>query len=150
MVHDVGTHTYEKVTDVPDGVFLSVAGAVGDTIVAIRRSTGESLATFSLLDTRTWQERPTGLDRGSGMAVARDGARAAIFRSDDAMSEVILRSRRAGQPHGAPVLLPGRISGVAWSPNGRALAVSTMAEEPVAGSPSDRRGRYRLSILEAP
>jgi hypothetical protein len=149
FVHDVGTHTYEKVTDVPDGVFLSVAGAFGDTIVAIRRSTGESLATFSLIETRTWQETPTALDRGSGIAITNDGARAAIFRSHDIMSEVIIRSRRAGQPHGAPVLLPGRITGTAWSPNGRALAISTMAEEPVAGSPNDRRARYRLSILEA-
>jgi hypothetical protein len=150
MVHDIGTHTYEKVTDVPDGVFLSIAGAFGDTLLVIRRSSGENLATFPLIETRTWQEAPSGLDRGTGVAVTKDGARAAIFRSDDVMSEVILRSRRSGLPHGAPVLLPGRISGAAWSPNGRALAVSTMAEEPVAGSPNDRRSRYRLSVLESP
>jgi hypothetical protein len=149
-VHDLGTHTYEKVTDVPDGVFLTVAGAFGDTVVAVRRPGGERLATFSLFDTPTWTERPTGLTRGSGIAVTRDGARAVIFRSDDVMSEVIIRSRRAGVPHGAAVLLPGRISGAAWSPNGRALAVSTMAEEPVAGSPNDRQARYRLSVIEPP
>jgi hypothetical protein len=150
MVHDVGTHTYDKVTDVPDGVFLTVAGTFGDTLIAARRSASESRATFSLIDTRSWQERPTDLPRGSSIAVTRDGARAAIFRSDDVMSEVIIRSRRAGEPHGAPALLPGRISGAAWSPNGRALAVSTMAEEPLPGSPNDRRARYRLSILEPP
>jgi hypothetical protein len=150
FVHDVGTHTYEKVTDVPDGVFLSFADAFGDTLVAVRRSAGENLATFPFIDTRTWRETPTDLDRGTGIAVTRDGSRAAILRSDDIMSEVIIRSRRAGQPHGAPVLVSGRVSGVAWSPNGRALAVSTMAEEPVAGSPNDRRARYRLSIIESP
>lgn len=149
-VHDLGTHTYEKVTDVPDGVFLTVAGAFGDTIVAARRSSGETLATFSLFDMNRWQETPSELTRGSGIAVARDGARAAIVRSDESLSEVIIRSRRPGVPHGAPVLLPGRISGAAWSPNGRALAVSTMAEEPVAGSPNDRRARYRLSVAEPP
>jgi hypothetical protein len=149
-VHDLGTHTYEKVTDVPDGVFLTVAGAFGDTIVAARRSSGENLATFSLFDMNRWQETPSGLTRGSGIAVARDGARAAIVRSDESMSEVIIRSRRASIPHAAPVLIPGRISGAAWSPNGRALAVSTMAEEPVAGSPNDRRARYRLSVAEPP
>jgi hypothetical protein len=149
-VHDLGTHTYEKITDVPDGVFLTVAGAFGDTIVAVRRGGGENLATFSLFDTRAWQERPTGLTRGSSIAITRDGARAVIFRSDDVMSEVIIRSRRAGVPHAAPVLLPGRISGAAWSPNGRALAVSTTAEEPVAGSPNDRRARSRLSVVEPP
>lgn len=149
-VHDLGLHTYEKVTDVPDGVFLHVADAFSDTVVVMRRTGGETLATFSLFDTRTWQERPTGLTRGSSIAVTRDGARAVIFRSDDVMSEVIIRSRRAGVPHGAPVLLPGRISGAAWSPNGRALAVSTTAEEPVAGSPNDRRARDRLSVVEPP
>jgi hypothetical protein len=149
-VHDLGTHTYERVTDAPDGVFLTAVDAFGDTVVAVRRSGGEHLATFSLFDTRTWQEGPTGLTRGSGIAVTRDGARAVIFRSDDVMSEVIIRSRRAGVPHGAPVLLPGRISGAAWSPNGRALAVSTSAEEPVTGSPNDRRARYRLSVVEPP
>jgi hypothetical protein len=149
-VHDLGTHTYERVTDVPDGVFLTIAGAFGDTIVAVRRTGGESLAAFSLVDTRTWQESPSGLTRGSSIAVTRDGARAVIFRSDDVMSEVIIRSRHAGVPHGAPVLLPGRISGAAWSPNGRALAVSTAAEQPVAGSPNDRRAHYRLSVVEPP
>ena len=149
-VHDVGTHTYETVTDVPDGVFLTVGGAFGDTIVAVRRSGGESLATFSLIDTRTWQGSPSGLTRGTSITVTRDGARAVIFRSDDVMSEVIIRSRRAGVPQAAPVLLPGRVSGAAWSPNGRALAISTMAEEPVAGSPNDRRARYRLSVVESP
>lgn len=150
MIHDLGTHTYEKVTDVPDGVFLSVAGAFGDTVVAVRRSGSENLATFSLLDTQRWSETPSGLTRGSGIAVTSDGARAVIFRSDDVMSEVIIRSRRTGAPHAAPVLLPGRISGAAWSPNGRALAVSTMAEETVEGSPNDRRARYRLSVIEQP
>jgi hypothetical protein len=148
-VHDLGTHASEKITDVPDGVFLSVAGAVGDTVVAVRRSGGESLATFSLFDTQRWQETPSGLTRGSGIAVARDGARAAIFRSDESMSEVIIRSRRGGVPHGGPVLLPGRISGAAWSPNGRALAVSTIAEEPMQGS-RNIRTVYRLSLVEAP
>ena len=149
-VHDLGTHTYEKVTDVPDGVFLTVAGAFGDTLVAGRRHGSENLVTFSLFDMRTWRETPTGLTRGSGIAVTRDGAQAVIFRSDDVMSEVIIRSRRAGIPHAAPVLLPGRISGAAWSPNGRALAVSILAEEPVAGSPNDRQARYRLSVVESP
>jgi hypothetical protein len=149
-VHDLGTHTYEKVTDVPDGVFLTVAGAFGDTVVAVRRSGGENLATFSLFDTPSWRETPSGLTRGTSIVVTRDGARAAVFRSDDALSEVIIRSRRAGVPHGAPVLLPGRISGAAWSPNGLALAVSTTAEEPIAGSPNDRRARYRLSVVEPP
>jgi hypothetical protein len=148
-VHDVGTHTYDKITDVPDGVFLTVAGAFGDTVVVIRRSGDENLATFSLFDTRAWHETPSGLTRGSGIAVTKDGARAVVFRSDDVMSEVIIRSRR-GAPHGAPVLLPGRITGAAWSPNGRALAVSTMAEEPLASSPNDRRARYRLSVVEPP
>ena len=148
-VHDLGTHTYEKVTDVPDGVFLTVAGAFADTAVGVRRSSGESLATFSLFDTRTWQERPAGVTRGTSIAVTRDGARAVIFRSDDVMSEVIIRSRRASVPHAAPVLLPGRISGAAWSPNGRALGVSTMAEESIEGSPN-LRTVYRLSVVEAP
>jgi hypothetical protein len=147
-VHDVGTHTYEKVSDVPDGVFLTVAGAFEDTVVAVRRTGGENLATFSLFDTRTWQERPTGLPRGSGIAVTKDGARAVIVRSDDVMSEVIIRSRRAGVPHGAPVLLPGRISGAAWSPNGRAIAVSTMADEPIEGSSGGLRASYRLLVIE--
>lgn len=150
MVHDLGTHTYEKVTNVPDGVFLSVAGVFGDTVVVVRRSGGENLAPFSLLDTQRWSETPSGLTRGSGIAVTGDGARAAIVRSDDIMSEVMIRSRRPDAPHAAPVLIPGRISGAAWSPNGRALAVSTMAEEAVEGSPNDRRAQYRLSVIEHP
>jgi hypothetical protein len=147
-VHDLGLHTYEKVTDVPDGVFLHAADAFSDTVVAVHRSGGENLATFSLLDTRTWHEAPTGLTRGSGIAVTRDGARAVILRSDDIMSEVIIRSRRAGVPHGAPVLLPGRISGAAWSPNGRALAITTTAEAPIDGSSRDLRTAYRLFVIE--
>ena len=148
IVHDLGTHRNEKVTNAPDGVFLSVAGAFGDTIVVARRVAGENLATFALLDAIRWQETPTGLAEGSTAAVSRDGSRVAVLRADNPMSEVIIRSRRAGAPHGAPVLIPGRISGAAWSPNGGALAVSTMAEEPVEGSSGDLRATYRLFVLE--
>lgn len=147
-VHDLGTHTYEKVTDVVDGVFLDLAGALTDTIVVRRRTTGDTLSTFSLFDTRAWQETPTGLPPGSSIAVTRDGLRAAILRANDAMSEVIIRSRRAGAPHGAPVFIAGRITGAAWSPNGRALAVSTLAEEQVPGSSGDLRTTYRLFVIE--
>ena len=147
-VHDLGTHTYEKVTDVPDGVFLELLGAFGDTVLARRRATGDSAATFSLLDARTWLETPSGLPTGSTAAVSRDGARAAVLRSNDTMSEVIVRSRRPGVPHAAPLFIPGRVTGAAWSPNGRMLAISTMQEEPVAGSPNDRRAVYRLSVVE--
>jgi hypothetical protein len=144
-IHDLGTHTNEKVTDVPDGVFLTVAGTFGDTIVVGRRHGGEHLATFSLIDTRTWQEKPIGLTRGSSIAVTRDGARAVIFRSDDVLSEVMIRSRRAEVPHAAPLLVSGRISGAAWSPNGQALAVTTTAEE---GSSGEVRATYRLFVIE--
>jgi len=148
-VHDIGTHTYEKVTDVPDGVFLTVSGAFGDTVVVARRSSGETLATFSLVDTRAWRETSSGLTRGTSIAVTRDGARAAILRSDAALSEVIIRSRAPRAPHAAPVLISGRITGAGWSPNGRALAISTMAEEPVNGS-GNIRAVYRLSVITAP
>ena len=150
IVHDLGTHTNQKVTSAADGEFLSVVSAFGDTVVVARRVAGQDLATFVLLDATRWQEMPTGLPEGSIIAVSRGGAAAAILRADDAMTEVLIRSRRPDVPHAAPVLLPGRVSGAAWSPNGRALAVSTMAEEPVAGSPNDLRAQYRLSVVEAP
>lgn len=150
IVHDLGTHTSQKVTNAPDGVFLSVAGVVADTIVVVRRVAGEDVATFSVFDATTWEETPAAFPGGSTIAISRDGSRAAILRSDNVMSEVLIRSRRPGSPQGAPIYIPGRISGAAWSPNGRALAISTMAEEPVAGSPSDLRARYRLSVVEAP
>ena len=149
-VHDVGTHRYDKVTDVPDGVFLSVAGAFGDTVIATRRVTGDSLATFSLFDSRTWSEVRSTLPRGTSIAASPDGARVAVFRSDGAFSQVLIRSRQPGTPSAAPVLLPGRITGAAWSPNGLALAVSTMAEERVEGTTADLRTVYRLSVIEAP
>jgi hypothetical protein len=147
-VHDLGTHTYEKVTDVPDGTFLYLEGALADTVVARRRTTGDTLSTFSLLDTRAWQEFPTNLPAGSSIAIARDGLRAAVLRSNDPMSEVIVRSRRAGTPHGAPVFIPGRITGAAWSPNGRTLAVSTVADEQIPGTSGDRRTTYRLFVVD--
>lgn len=148
-VHDVGTHSYEKVTDVPDGVFLGlISELTTDTVVVRRRTTGDTLSTFSLLDTRTWQEAPTNLPAGSSIAVARDGLRAAVLRSNDTMSEVIVRSRRSGTPHAAPVFIPGRITGAAWSPNGRSLAVSTLAEDQIPGTPGDLRTTYRLFVIE--
>ena len=147
-VHDLGTHAYEKVTDVPDGVFLDLAGALTDTVVVRRRTTADTLSTFSLLDTRAWQETPTGLPPGSSIAVTRDGLRAAVLRANDAMSEVVIRSRRAGAPHAAPVFIAGRITGAGWSPNGRALAVSTVAEEHIPGSSGDLRTTYRLFVIE--
>lgn len=147
-VHDLGTHTYEKVTDVPDGVFLDLMGELTDTVVVRRRTTGDTLATFSLFDTRMWQETPTGLPAGSSIAVARDGLRAAVLRSNDAMSEVIIRSRRPGTSHAAPVFIQGRVTGAAWSPNGRSLAVSTVAEEQISGTSGDLRTTYRLFVIE--
>ena len=151
IVHDLGTHTNQKVTNAPDGVFLSVAAAFADTIVVARRVAGRGASRRSRCSTPPGgRRRRLELPEGSTIAVSRDGSRVAVLRADDAMSEVIIRSRRPGVPHAAPVLIPGRISGAAWSPNGRALAVSTMAEEPVAGSPNDRRARYRLSVVEAP
>jgi hypothetical protein len=73
-----------------------------------------------------------------------------VFRSDNVLSQVLIRSRQAGAPSAAPLLIPGRVTGAAWSPNGRALAVSTMAEEPVEGTPGEVRTVYRLSVIEAP
>ncbi|MDQ4079725.1 MAG: hypothetical protein M3125_03130 [Gemmatimonadota bacterium] len=148
-VHDLGTHTYEKVTDVSDGTFLDLAGELPDTIVVRRRTTGDTLWTFSLFDTRTWEERPTALPRGSSIAVAQGGLRAAVLRPNDRMSEVIIRSRRAGTPDAAPVFIPGRITGTAWSPNGRSFAVSTLAEAQVPGTPGDLQTTYRLFVIES-
>jgi hypothetical protein len=147
-VHDLGTHSYEKVTDVPDGTFLDIAGELTDTIVVRRRVTGDTLWTFSLFDTRMWQETPTGLPRGSSISVTADGLRAAVLRANDPMSEVIIRSRRPRAPHTTPVFIPGRITGAAWSPNGRALAVTTLAEERIPGSSADLRTTYRLFVIE--
>ena len=149
-LHDLGTHQFDLVTSVPDGTFLDPVAAWGDTILALRRLSGDTLATFSLFDARNWSETPSGLPRGTGIAASRDGAWAAVFRSDDLLSQVLIRSRRPGVPSAAPLLIPGRVTGAAWSPNGRALAVSTMAEEPVEGRPGDVRAVYRLSVIDAP
>lgn len=148
-VHDVGTHQFERVTSIDDGVFLEPVVAWDDTILVMRRVVGDTLATFSLFDARTWNESRSALPRGSGTAATREGERVVVFRSDDVLSQVLIRSRRPGDPHGAPVLIPGRITGAAWSPNGRALAISTMAEEPVEGSPNDRRAVTRLLVIES-
>jgi hypothetical protein len=149
-VHDLGTHTYDKVTDVPDGVFLAFAGMFADTVVAVRRSAGDSLATFSLFDSRTWSETRPALPRGTAIRMSGDGRYAAVFRSDNTLSQVLVHPREAGAAPVAPVLIPGRITGAAWAPNGRALAVSTMAEERIEGTAGDLRSIYRLSLIEAP
>jgi hypothetical protein len=149
-VHDLGTHTYEKVTDVPDGVFLRFAGAFGDTVIAVRRLTDDTLATFTLFDSRTWSDTMTALPRGTNLVASASGERVAVLRSDNALSQVLIRSRRPGTPSAAPILIPGRVTGAAWSPNGRSLAVSTMAEEPVEGRPGDVRAVYRFSVIEPP
>ena len=149
-VHDLGTHQFERVTSMADGVFLEAVAAWGDTILAVRRVVGDTLATFSLFDARTWNESRSALPRGTGITATDDGGRVAVFRSDDVLSQVLIRSRRPGDPHGAPVLIPGRITAAAWSPNGRALAVSTRAEERIEGTPGDLRAVYRLSVVEAP
>lgn len=149
-VHDLGTHRFDRVTSVYEGVFLEPVAAWADTVLAARRRSGDTLATFSLLDSRTWAETPSELPRGTGIAVSGDGERVAVFRSDNLLSQLLIRSRRPGSPSAAPLLIPGRVTGAAWSPNARALAVSTMAEEPVDGRPGDVRGVYRLSVIEAP
>jgi hypothetical protein len=149
-VHDLGTHEFDRATSVPDGVFLEPVAAWGDTILALRRRAGDTLATFSLFDTRAWAETTSALPRGTGVAVTRDGERAAVFRSDNVLSQILIHSRRPGTPSAAPVLIPGRVTGAAWSPNGRALAVSTMAEERIEGTAGDIRTVYRLSVIEPP
>ena len=149
-LHDLGTHQFALVTSMPDGAFVQPVAAWGDTILAIRRLSGDTLATFSLFDTRNWTEIPSGLPRGTGIATSRDGEQVAVFRSDNLFSQVLIRSRRPGAPSAAPLLMPGRVTGSAWSPNGRALALSTMAEEPVDGRPGDVRAVYRLSVITAP
>jgi len=150
VLFDRATHQLDRVTSVPDGVFLEPLGAWSDTVLAIRRSIGDSLATFSLFDSRAWSETNAPLPRGTGAAVNTNGSSVAVFRSDDIFSQVLIRARRASVPHAAPVLIPGRITGAAWSPDGRSLAVSTMADEPVEGSPNDRRTVYRLSVVQSP
>lgn len=149
-LHDLGTHQFDRVTTVNDGVFLEPVAAWGDTLLVMRRLSGDTLATFSLFDMRTWTETPSGLPRGSGIAATVDGQWVAVFRSDNLLSQVLIRGRRSDMPSAAPLLIPGRVTGAAWSRNGRALAVSTMAEEPVDGRPGDVRAVYRLSVIEAP
>jgi hypothetical protein len=90
------------------------------------------------------------LPRGTSIAASESAERVAVFRSDDVLSQVLIRSRRLDIPSAAPILIPGRVTGAAWSPNGRSLAVSTMAEEPVEGTPGDVRTVYRLSVIEPP
>jgi hypothetical protein len=149
-LHDLGTHQFELVTSVPDGTFLEPVAAWADTVLAMRRLSGDTLATFSLFDVRAWTEIPSGLPRGTGIATSRDGERVAVFRSDNLFSQVLIRSRRPGVPSAAPLLIPGRVTGSDWAPDGHALAVSTMAEEPAEGRPGDVRAVYRLSVIEAP
>ena len=150
VLFDRATHQLDRVTSVPDGVFLEPLDTWSDTVLAIRRRIGDSLATFSMFDARTWSETNAPLPRGTGAVASSNRRHVAVFRSDDIFSQVLIRSRRSGVPHAAPVLIPGRITGAAWSPDGRSLAVSTMAEEPVEGSPNDRRTVYRLSVVEPP
>ncbi len=149
-VHDLGTHQSDRVTSANDGVFLEPVAAWGDTVLATRRLSGDTLATFSLFDMRTWTETPSGLPRGTGIVASQDGQWVAVFRSDNLLSQVLIRARRSGIPSAAPLLIPGRVTGAAWAPNGRSLAVSTMAEEPVEGRPGEIRAVYRLSVIEAP
>jgi hypothetical protein len=149
-LHDLGTHQFDRVTSVNDGLFLEPVAAWGDTVLATRRLSGDTLATFSLFDMRTWTETPSELPRGTAAVATGDGQRVAVFRSDNLLSQVLIRARRAGAPSAAPLLIPGRVTGAAWSPNGRSLAVSTMAEEPVEGRPGDIRAVYRLSVIEPP
>ena len=149
-VHDLGTHQFDRITSVADGVFLEPVAAWGDTILATRRLAGDTLATFSLFDTRAWSESGSALPRGTGAAASANGQQVAVFRSHDVLSQVLIRSRTPGGSSAAPVLIPGRITGAAWSPNGRRLAVSTMAEEQIEGTAGDLRAVYRLSVIEAP
>lgn len=149
-LHDLGTHQFDRVTSVNDGVFLQPVAAWADTVLAARRVAEDTLATFSLFDTRTWTETPSQVPRGTGIAVSRDGQWVAVFRSDNLLSQVLIRARAPGVPAAAPLLIPGRVTGSAWSPNGRSLAVSTMAEEPVEGRPENIRAVYRLSVIAAP
>jgi hypothetical protein len=149
-VHDLGTHQFDRVTSVADGVFLGPVAAWGDTLLATHRLAGDTLATFSLLDARTWTESASALPRGTGATASADGKRVAVFRAHDVLSQVLIRSRGPAVSAAAPVLIPGRVTGAAWSPNGRALAVSTMAEERIEGTAGDLRAVYRLSVIEAP
>jgi hypothetical protein len=149
-VHDLGTHQFERVTSVNDGVFLQPVAAWADTVIAMRRLSGDTLATFSVFDTRSWTETPTGLPRGTGIAVSPDGQWVAVFRSDNLLSQILIRARRTGVPAAVPLLIPGRVTGAAWSPNGRSVALSTMAEEAVEGRPGDVRAVYRLSVVAPP
>ena len=148
-VHDLGTRQFDRVTSVNDGVFLEPVAAWGDTVLAMRRLSGDTLAAFPLFDTRTWAETPSELPRGTGIAASADGRWVAVFRTDNLLSQVLIRARGPGVPSAAPLLIPGRMTGAAWSPNGRMLAVSTMAEEPVEGRPGDVRAVYRLSVIAA-
>lgn len=141
VVHDLGMHTTSLVTRVEDGVFLVYGGVFSDTVVALRRRTGESLASFALYDTERWTGTTPDLPRGTHIRVSPGGMYAAVLRNDDQLSELIIRSRRPAVPHAAPVLLMGRVTGIAWSPDERALAVSARSERP---------DQFRLSIIAAP
>lgn len=141
VVHDLGLHTTSLVTRVEDGIFLDYGGVFADTVVAIRRRSGESLASFAFYDTERWTETTLDLSRGTDIRVSPRGAYAGVLRNDDQLSELIIRSRRPAVPHAAPVLLVGRVTGIAWSPDERAVAVSTRTEQP---------DQFRLSVIATP
>jgi hypothetical protein len=143
--------TLVRVTSVPDSVMLKPLGRWTEEEVLVgERSRAASLhQRYWAYDSSDWSRRPIALPAASDVVVF-DTTRVLALRREGgagggARTRVFLW--RGSQLPPEP-LIELRDGAVAWSPEGRRLAFSTSADEPVAGMPGSFRTRSYAYVLE--
>jgi hypothetical protein len=150
-VYDLRDSSYVKVTAAADGVMLRPLARWGtsEVLVGERERGATRYERYWAYDPVAWSRRPVPLPAVSDVRVF-DPTRVLLLdrRSGDAGAQstrVFLW--RADAPAVEP-LVELRNGSLAWSPDGRRIAVTTSEQVPVEGMPGSFRERQRAYVLE--
>jgi hypothetical protein len=143
--------TFARVTSVPDGVMLEALGRWGgrEILVGERSRTSAVHERYWAYDLNGWSRRAIPLPAGHDVLVF-DTTRVLILERDGGGGGVV-RARAflwSSEENRVEPLVELREGSLAWSPDGRRLALSTTVDEPVAGAPGSFRTRSLVYVLE--
>jgi hypothetical protein len=141
--------SFSRVTTVSDSVLLKPLGrwADGEVLVGERARSAQLFERYWAYDPRDWSRRAVPLPAGADVLVF-DATRVLVLERSAAYGGVAVRAYLWNQGDDTEPLVELRDGALAWSPDGRRVALSTSVDEPVAGAPGSFRTYTQAYVLE--
>jgi hypothetical protein len=142
---DLRSGAYRVVTAVPDGTFLRPLARWGEGSVLVGEARSGALERYWIYDATTWARRPIELPTARTLFLADTSRIALLGVESGGTAPLTLWEAGRASPLGVVRLDQPAL---AWSPDGRRLALTGSFDEPVPDQPGSFVTRYVADVIE--